>query len=138
MYRVLFVCTENSTRSQMAEAFARMHAARIIAAASAGSAPSGRVNPSAIEAMQERGYDLSTHTSKGLADIDAGPFDYVITMGCGDACPSMPARHREDWRLPDPRDMPTEAFRTVRDEIERRVVDLVSRLRDGDTQDEVL
>ncbi|MCK4513276.1 arsenate reductase ArsC [bacterium] len=86
-----------------------------------------------IEAMRERGYDLSTHTSKGLADVQAGPFDYVITMGCGDACPSIPARHREDWRFPDPRDMPTEALRTVRDEIESRVIDLVSRLRDGDT-----
>ena len=128
MYRVLYVCTENSNRSQMAEAFSRMHAADIFEAESAGSAPSGQVNPLAVEAMQDRGYDLSTHVPKGLEDVSPGPWDYVITMGCGDACPWIPSTHREDWRLPDPRDMSAQALRVVRDEIERRVLDLKSRL----------
>ncbi len=130
--RLLFVCTENSCRSQMAEAFARMAAGRAqglrIEAASAGSRASGVVNPKAIEAMREVGYDLATHRSRGLAELPPGPWDVAVTMGCGDACPSVPARAREDWNLPDPRDMDPEDFRRVRDEIGRRVEDLLARL----------
>lgn len=129
MRRVLFVCVENSNRSQMAEAFARRHGAGIIEAASAGSHPSGRVNPRAIAAMAERGYDLGTHVSKSLHEIGPEPWDYLITMGCGDECPWITATHRENWGLPDPRDLPPAEFKALRDEIERRVVALVARLR---------
>lgn len=127
--RVLFVCTENSNRSQIAEAFARMHGGRAVEAQSAGSAPSGRVNPRAIEMMRERGYDLTSHTSKSLAAAGEEAWDAVVTMGCGDACPWVPAAIREDWDIPDPRDMPVEQYRNVRDEIERRVVDLLAQLK---------
>jgi len=128
MKSVLFVCVENSNRSQMAQAFARMHGGEVVAAFSAGSAPSGKINPRAITAMREIGYDLTAHTSKSLTDIPDQVFDAVITMGCGDACPWVPARIREDWALPDPREMPEAEFRAVRDEIERRVADLLGRL----------
>lgn len=129
MQRILFVCVENSNRSQMAEAFARLHGAAAAEVASAGSRPSGQVNPRAITAMRERGYDLTTHVSKGLAEVGAGPWGYVVTMGCGDECAWVPATHREDWSLPDPRDTPPEAMNAVRDEIERRVLDLLARVR---------
>src|SRR5919108_6027289 len=99
--RVLFVCVENSNRSQMAEAFARIHGKDKVEAFSAGSRPSGKVNPRAIAAMQEKGYDLTQHKSKSLQEIPQGPYEHVITMGCGDACPWIAARHRDDWALPD-------------------------------------
>jgi len=126
--RVLFVCVENSNRSQMAEAFARIHGADRVEAWSAGSRPSGRVNPKAIVAMRERGYDLSAHVSKSLDDLPPGEFDAVVTMGCGDACPHVPARHRLDWQIPDPREMEPEAFRGVRDQIEAQVRALLASL----------
>jgi protein-tyrosine-phosphatase len=133
--RVLFVCIENSNRSQMAEAFARMHAASFardhglrIEAFSAGSKPSGRVNPRAIESMRELGYDLATHASKSLDDLPDVPFDAAVTMGCGDACPNVHARLREDWNIPDPKHMPPDEFRAVRDEISERVKSLLVRL----------
>jgi len=124
--KLLFVCVENSNRSQMAEAFARMNGAE---AYSAGSRPSGVVNPKAIAAMRERGYDMSTHGSKSLQQIPEGEYDYVVTMGCGDECPFIPARNREDWELPDPKHLEPAEFNKVRDEIERRVKDLIARAR---------
>ncbi|RIL04924.1 MAG: arsenate reductase ArsC [Proteobacteria bacterium] len=126
--RILFVCVENSNRSQMAEAFARMHGGDTVEAWSAGSRPSRLINPKAIAAMRECGYDLASHASKSLDEIPPGPFDAVVTMGCGDACPHVPAKAREDWALPDPRDLAPDAFRAVRDEIERRVRGLLARL----------
>ena len=125
--RVLFVCVENSNRSQMAEAFARIHGGDGVDALSAGSKPSGRINPKAVRFMQEMGYDLSNHASKSLDDI-SGEFDAVITMGCGDNCPWVPARRREDWALPDPRDMDDDGYRAVRDEISARVKQLLATL----------
>ncbi len=86
MKRVLFVCVENANRSQMAEAFARLHGGPGVEALSAGSKPSGLINPKAIRFMAERGYDLGRHASKSLDEI-GGEFDAVITMGCGDSCP---------------------------------------------------
>jgi protein-tyrosine-phosphatase len=115
------VCVENSNRSQMAEAFARIHGGARVEAWSAGSRPAGRVSPRAIEAMREIGYDLSRHVSKSLDDLPSGEFDAVVTMGCGDACPGIPARLCEDWDIPDPRDLPPERLREVRDRIEARV-----------------
>lgn len=128
MKKLLFVCVENSNRSQMAEAFARIHGQGRVEASSAGSRPSGRINPKAIAAMGELGYDLSSHRSKGLADFDGKAVDVAITMGCGDECPLVPAGRREDWNIPDPRDMTPEAFRGVRDLIESRVKQLLATL----------
>ena len=122
------MCVENANRSQMAEAFARMHGAEVVEPFSAGSKPSGVIKPRAIAAMKELGYDLTTHRSKSLEQIPEGPYAWVVTMGCGDECPWIPAAHREDWPLPDPRDMTEPEFRKVRDEIERRVVELIPRL----------
>lgn len=130
--RVLFVCVENSNRSQMAEAFARIHGGEKIEAYSAGSRPSGRVNPKAIESMREIGYDLSVHKSKSPFDVPDIEYDFVATMGCGDECPFVRAKQREDWDIPDPKDMPPEEFRAVRDLIEARVKEtlaLVSEAR---------
>jgi arsenate reductase len=126
--RVLFVCVENSNRSQMAEAFARLHGGDRIEAHSAGSHPSGRINPKAVRFMAELGYDLSTHRSKSLDDIAGIAFDAVVTMGCGDHCPWVPAKRREDWALPDPRDMDDDGYRAVRDEISARVKALLDTL----------
>lgn len=130
MKTVLFVCVENSNRSQMAEAFARIHGAGDVEAASAGSRPSGRVNPKAIEAMRELGYDLSEHASKGLDAFNGRPIDVAVTMGCGDECPLVVAGRREDWKIPDPRDMTPEQFRGVRDLIETKVRELLASLHD--------
>ena len=119
--RVLFVCVENSNRSQMAEAFARIHGGERVEAYSAGSRPSGKINPNAIAAMREIGYDLSTHESKSLSAIPEIEYDFVATMGCGDECPFVRARQREDWDIRDPKNMPPEEFRKVRDLIEAKV-----------------
>ncbi len=125
--RVLFVCIENSNRSQMAEAFARLHGGDAVDAQSAGSRPSGRINPKAVRFMAELGYDLAGHASKSLDEV-TGEFDAVVTMGCGDSCPWVPARRREDWALPDPREMDDDAYRAVRDEISARVRALLASL----------
>lgn len=125
MKRLLFVCVENSNRSQMAEAFARMHGGPEIEVYSAGSRPSGKINPKAIAAMKELGYDLSAHSSKSLTEIPDIEFDFVATMGCGDECPFVRARRREDWDIPDPREMEPLEFRQVRDTIETRVKDVL-------------
>src|SRR5262249_42013010 len=101
--KVLFVCIENSNRSQIAEAFGRRLGQGKIEAYSAGSCPSGKVNPRAIEFMREIGYDLSTHRSKGLDALPDVEFDAVVTMGCGDECPLVSAKKHEDWAIPDPK-----------------------------------
>lgn len=125
--RVLFVCVENANRSQMAEAFARIHGDGDIEAYSAGSKPSGVINPKAIRFMSELGYDLSVHDSKSLDQFE-GEFDAVVTMGCGDSCPWVPAKLREDWALPDPKHMDDDGYRAVRDEIGARVRALLAKL----------
>jgi len=130
MESLLFVCIENSNRSQMAQAFAILHGHGGVRAFSAGSRPSGQINPKAIAAMKEIGYDLTTHESKSLDEIPPITFDAVITMGCGDACPWVPARYREDWDIPDPRDMNEADFREVRDEIEAKVKNLLASISD--------
>jgi len=119
--RLLFVCVENANRSQMAEAFPRMHGGANVEAYSAGSRPSGAVNPKAVQAMGEIGYDLSRHVSKSLDELADLDFDVVATMGCGDACPLVRAKRREDWSIPDPKHLPPEEFRKVRDLIESKV-----------------
>ena len=119
--RILFVCVENSNRSQMAEAFARIHGGERVEAYSAGSRPSGKINPRAIAAMREIGYDLSSHESKSLSAIPEIEYDFVATMGCGDECPYVRTREREDWDIPDPKNMPPEESRKGRDLIETKV-----------------
>lgn len=126
--RLLFVCVENSNRSQMAEAFARMHGGADIEAASAGSRPSGRVNPRAVEYMKEVGYDLTTHGSKSLDEFNGQRIDVAVTMGCGDECPLVRTARREEWQIPDPKEMPPEQYREVRDLIERKVKELLASL----------
>jgi protein-tyrosine-phosphatase len=128
MKRVIFVCIENSNRSQMAEAFARIHAADQIEALSAGSRPSGRINAKAVESMREIGYDLTRHHSKGLDHYSGQHFDVAVTMGCGDECPLIRAGRRVEWQIPDPREMPPERFREVRDLIEAKVKELLQTL----------
>jgi len=112
----------------MAQAFALIHGRGKVNAFSAGSRPSGKVNPRAIEAMRELGYDLSTHQSKSVEEFRRQDFEYVITMGCGDECPFIAARNRLDWQIPDPRDMNKDQFRKVRDLIETRVRELLDKL----------
>jgi arsenate reductase (thioredoxin) len=120
--RLLFVCIQNSCRSQMAEGFAATLGKGRAHAFSAGSRPSGRVDPRAVRFMAEKGIDLSGRRSKGLADLPSGPpWDWIVTLGCGDACPGLPARHRLDWDVPDPTALDDASFRAVRDDIERRV-----------------
>ena len=125
---VLFVCVENSNRSQMAEAFARIHGGERVRACSAGSRPSGRVNPRAVEFMREVGYDLTTHASKSLDEFNGQEVEVAVTMGCGDECPLVRAKRREEWQIPDPKEMPPEQYREVRDLIERKVKDLLAAL----------
>ncbi len=126
--RIIFVCVENSNRSQMAQAFARMLGGADVEAHSAGSRPSGKVNPKAITAMAELSYDLTTHTSKSVDDYNGQEFDAAVTMGCGDACPLVRAKRRIDWQIPDPREMSPEEFRKVRDLIGEKVKELLATL----------
>ena len=110
----------------MAQAFAKIWGGEEVEAYSAGSRPSGKINPRAIVAMAELGYDLSTHDSKSLDEIPAIQFDYVVTMGCGDACPWVPAVHRIDWQIPDPREMDPIEFNEVRGLISKKVKELIN------------
>jgi protein-tyrosine-phosphatase len=127
--KLLFVCIENSNRSQMSQAFAIINGGDKFEAYSAGSKPSGIVNPKAIAAMKELGYDLSTHDSKSLDEVKTyAPFDAVVTMGCGDACPWMPAKRFVDWVIPDPKHMEPNEFNEVRDYIEGKVKGLIAEL----------
>jgi len=129
--KLLFVCIENSNRSQMSQAFANILGGDQVEAYSAGSKPSGIVNPKAIAAMKELGYDLSTHDSKSLEEVKAfAPFDVVVTMGCGDACPWMPAKRFVDWQIPDPKHMEPAEFNTVRDFIRDKIASLLIELAD--------
>ena len=131
MENVLFVCIENSCRSQMAEGFAAHFGKNVLKAYSAGSKPSGIINPAAIKVMKEDGIDISSQKSKGFNDLAVKEFDRVITMGCGDACPLVRAKQRADWNIPDPRDMDEVSFREVRDEIGRKVKDIIAPLLNG-------
>ena len=128
MKAVLFVCIENSCRSQMAEAFAHIHGKGIVEAHSSGSRPSGKVNERAIEFMKEINYDLTTHTSKSLDEIPDIEYEYAITMGCGDECPMINAKQRIDWGIDDPKYLAAEGFRKVRSDIKDRVKQLIQQL----------
>ncbi len=127
MPSVLFVCVANSCRSQMAEAAAKALKKEGWDVWSAGSNPSGRVHPIAVQVMGELGADLSTHHSKGLDAVPQRQWDYVVTMGCGDACPNVSATRRIDWQIPDPVGLPLEETRKIRDHIVTLVRELLAK-----------
>ena len=126
--RVVFVCVENSCRSQLAEALTKLHGHGKVEAYSAGSRPSGVVNPKAVASMRQLGYDLTKHASKGLSDLPDVEFDVAVTMGCGDECPHLRARLREDWGIPDPKHLNADEFRKTRELIAAKVQALLERL----------
>lgn len=128
MKRVVFVCVENACRSQMAAGFARRIGASKVEVWSAGSRPAGKINETAVRLMAEKGIDLLQDSSKGLDALPPGGWAAVVTMGCGDACPALPAARREDWTLPDPKLLPDDDFRRIRDDIESRVAALIASL----------
>ncbi len=126
--KVAFVCVGNSCRSQMAEGFARYYGSDLIDVYSAGTEIADKVNPLAIEVMKEKGIDISHQFPKTIFDIPK-EVDYLITMGCGVECPYIPCRHKEDWGLSDPAGKPIEEFRKIRDEIEKKVLHLLERVK---------
>jgi protein-tyrosine-phosphatase len=126
--RLAFVCVENACRSQMAEGFARFHGGSSVRAESAGSRPAAAVNPKAVASMKDRGIDLARHRPKGAGEL-RGSYDAIVTMGCGDACPSADAKRRIEWSIPDPKEMPPAEFAAVRDTIEAKVKQLLEDLK---------
>jgi arsenate reductase len=128
MARVLFVCLHNAGRSQMSEALFNRDAGRGNEARSAGTTPGDRVHPEVVEAMSEIGIDLGGRVPRALTREDAEWADVVVTMGCGDECPYIPGKRYLDWELDDPKGRPIEEVRATRDEIERRIVELIDEL----------
>jgi arsenate reductase (thioredoxin) len=130
MARVLFVCLHNAGRSQMSEALFTRAGGERHQARSAGTEPAERVHPEVLDVMAELGIDLSKHVPRKLSTDDSLWADVVVTMGCGDKCPYVPGVRYLDWELDDPKGRPLEEVRRTRDEIERRVVELVGELDD--------
>ncbi len=128
MREVLFVCTHNAGRSQMAAAILDREAAGRVLVASAGSQPADQLNPAVVQAMAEIGIDISREIPKRLTSEKVAAADVVIRMGCGDACPVYPGKHYLDWDLPDPAGMDLDGVRRVRDDISRRVMQLLAEL----------
>jgi protein-tyrosine-phosphatase len=127
--RVLFLCTENACRSQMASAFARLYAGDRLDCDSAGSAPAEVINSVMIEAMAEKGIDMAYQKPKSLEDVTGhGEPDLIVTMGCGDVCPMFPGVKTVTWDLPDPAGEPIDFMRQVRDEIEKKVKELITTI----------
>lgn len=124
MKNILFVCVENANRSQMAEAFGHIHKKEGIEVYSAGSKPAGKINPKAVDAMDNLAYDLNAHQSNSLKKVEHIHFDAVISMGCGDDCPHIKTERREDWQIPDPKNLSTKEYYTIRDYIEIKVKEL--------------
>lgn len=128
MARVLFVCLHNAGRSQMSEALFTRAVAGAHEARSAGTTPAKTVNPVVVEALAEVGIDWDGHDPRKLSRADAEWADVVVTMGCGDECPYIPGKRYVDWDLPDPKGLPLDEIRPIRDEIERRICALVDEL----------
>ena len=126
---ILFACTHNAGRSQIAAAFCRAYGRGRVQAESAGTSPAGAVHPVVVEAMREKGIDLGSAVPRRLTAELAGQADVLVTMGCGDACPVVPGVRVVDWPLDDPRDQPLERVRVIRDDIEGRVLELAPRAR---------
>jgi arsenate reductase len=131
MTRVLFVCLHNAGRSQISEALFERAAAGAHEARSAGTTPAERVHPEVVEAMRELGIDLSQRLPRKLSTDDSLWADVVVTMGCGDECPYVPGVRYLDWELDDPKGRPLAEVRATRDEIERRVIELIDELNDS-------
>ncbi len=129
MKRIVFVCVHNAGRSQVAEAFAKHYGQGAFEVYSAGSTPGSAIHSVVTEAMQEKGIELTGQTPKGLDQLPKVSFDALVTMGCGDACPSVTATTRIDWQLPDPKDLSIEEVRKIRDIIEEKVSTLLETLR---------
>lgn len=130
-FKIAFICTENANRSQIAEGFATRYASELsgdISVYSAGSKPSGTVNPKAMSAMSAIGYDISAQTSTSIDELPEGPIDLVVTMGCGDACPNLDAKRRVEWEFADPRDMDESEYFAVRDQIGEKVEALMNQM----------
>lgn len=125
--KILFVCVENACRSQMAEGFAKALGQGEIEVYSAGSRPSFQVDPLAIEVMKEKGIDLSARRPKDLNDLPPVEMDYLITMGCEEACPAVRAKKVIEWKIPDPKGKSLDAFRNIRDMIEEKVRTLLKK-----------
>ncbi|MDD4878977.1 MAG: arsenate reductase ArsC [Candidatus Omnitrophica bacterium] len=130
--KVLFVCIENSCRSQIAEGFAHSLGGHVMEAYSAGSKPSGKVNPYATKVMWEEKVDIFSQKSKGFNDLPVKDFDYVISMGCKDTCPFVPAKKHIEWNIPDPKGKEIEFFRMVRDTIKEKILKLISEIAEAD------
>jgi protein-tyrosine-phosphatase len=128
MARVLFVCLHNAGRSQMSQALFERAAAGRHTALSAGTTPAAHVHPEVVEVMRELGVDLSHREPQLLTRELAEQADLVVTMGCGDACPYIPGKRYIDWDLPDPKGLPLEAVRVIRDDIGRLVTALAAEL----------
>ena len=125
---VMFVCVHNAGRSQMGAAYTHHLSGGAVEVRSAGSAPADTVNPAVREAMLEEGIDISAEKPKVLTPEAVQASDVVITMGCGDACPYYPGKRYEDWVLADPAGQGVEAVRPIREDIRRRVTELLGEL----------
>ena len=128
MQTLVFLCIENSCRSQIAQAFAKKYGEGKVNALSAGSHPSGQINEKAILLMKEYDYDLNSHNSSGTNDLTEGEVHSMISMGCGDSCPTIKAKNRIEWNIPDPKNMELDEFREVIKEIENRVLGLLETI----------
>ena len=126
--RILFLCVDNAGRSQMAEAFARQLAPSGIEVFSAGSRPAQQIHPAVLAAMREVGIELGDQIPKGLESLPAEQFDAVVEMGCGDACPTQGGKRMISWDIPNPKDQSLEVVRQIRNQIEEKVRDLLSKL----------
>lgn len=131
---VLFVCVHNAGRSQMAAGYLRHFAGDRIEVRSAGSIPADQINPVAVEAMLEEGLDIRGEAPKVLTTEAVQDSDVVVTMGCGDACPFFPGKRYEDWKLDDPAGQGIDAVRPIRDDIKRRIQELIVSLEPGNTE----
>ncbi|HSB04269.1 MAG TPA: arsenate reductase ArsC [Thermodesulfobacteriota bacterium] len=125
---MLFVCVQNASRSQMAQGFAEVFGKGRLEVYSAGSCPSSHINPLAIEVMKEKGIDLSGRRPKGLNDLPPMEMDYLITMGCEETCPAVPARKIIQWQIPDPKGKPVDEVRRIRDMLEAKVKTLLEEV----------
>ncbi len=128
MKKILFVCIENSCRSQIGEAFANFLGKDKVVVYSAGSKPSGKVNEAAIKVMKEKGIDISSARSKGFSDLPIKDFDCVIGMGCKDVCPFVLAKNHLTWEIQDPKGKDIDFFRKIRDQIETKVQEYLTTI----------
>ncbi|MGZ3590612.1 MAG: arsenate reductase ArsC [Thermodesulfobacteriota bacterium] len=126
--KILFVCVQNASRSQMAQGFAEAFGKGRVEVYSAGSRPSSQINPLAIEVMKEKDIDLSGRRPKGLHDLPPVEMDYLITMGCEETCPAVPARKVIEWQIPDPKGKPIDEIRRIRDILEAKVKELLEEV----------